>query len=298
MVTVPLIVLHLLKIQAYRISDKSEINGFAKKLKIYGSSLLSNEKPEGFIYGKWFLGFISVTSSQNGKKDKTLYILIKKNRYEEVKKTINDDDDDEDDIKEVKKDKKKEIKMWFRRGNYFWLQYISRVLNVEQYYPRAYQKAIINDILYDYSKIKVVMLYGSPGSGKSMIPILMAKHFNGNYCTKWNPTEPGDALSTLYSEIMPCKKKPLILVLEEFDGIIDKLGNIQSHKHIPIEVRNKTGWNGLLDELQMKIYPHIILFLISNQPPEYINQKDPSYIREGRVDNIYEVRKDSFSKIM
>ena len=299
MVTIPLIILHLLKIQAYRISDKSEINGFVKKLKIYGSSLLSNEKPEGFIYGKWFLGFISVTSSQNGKKDKTLYILIKNKRYEEVKKTINDDDDDdEDDIKESEKDKKKEIKMWFRRGNYFWLQYISRMLNVEQYYPRKHQEAVINDILYDYSKIKVVMLYGLPGSGKSMIPILMAKYFNGNYCTKWNPTEPGDSLSTLYSEIMPCKKKPLILVLEEFDGIIDKLGNIQSHKHIPIEVRNKTGWNGLLDELQMKIYPHIILFLISNQPPEYINQKDPSYVRKGRVDNIYEVKIDGFSKIM
>ena len=186
LITLPLVVLHLLKIQAYRISDKSEINGFTKKLKIFGSSILSNEKPEGFIYGKWYLGFISVTSGQNGKKEKTLYILIKKNRYENIKKTINDDDDDEEEsskIEETEKDKKKEIKMWFRRGNYFWLEYISRMLNMDNYYPRNHQKAIIDDVLCNFKKIKIVMLYGLPGSGKSMIPILTAKHFNGNYCT-------------------------------------------------------------------------------------------------------------------
>ena len=298
-ITFPLVILHLLKIQAFRVSDKSEINGIVNKLKIAGSSILSNEKPEGFIYGKWYLGFISVTTSQNGKKGKTLYILIKKYRYEEIKKTINDDDDDEEisETEETKKDKKN-IKIWFRRGNYFWIQYISRMLNVEQYYPRNHQEAIIDDIVCGFKKIKVVMLYGLPGSGKSMIPILTTKKFNGNYCTKWNPTEPGDTLSALYSEIMPSKKKPLILVLEEFDGIIDKLGNIQPHKHIPIEIRNKTGWNGLLDELQMKIYPYIILFLISNKAPDYINKQDTSYIRKGRVDNIYEVRRNGFSKMM
>ena len=96
---------------------------------------------------------------------------------------------------------------------------------------------------------------------------------------------------------MPTPKKPLILVLEEFDSIIDKLGKIQPHKHIPIEVKNKTGWNGLLDELQMLLYPNMILFLISNKDPEYINSIDTSYIRKGRVDNIYNVNKDSYTKI-
>jgi hypothetical protein len=41
----------------------------------------------------------------------------------------------------------------------------------------------------------------------------------------------------------------------------------------------------------------MILFLISNKDPEYINSIDPSYIRKGRVDNIYNVNKDSFTKI-
>ena len=81
------------------------------------------------------------------------------------------------------------------------------------------------------------------------------------------------------------------------DFIIDKLGKIQPHKHIPIEVKSKTGWNGLLDELQMFLYPHMILFLISNKPPQYINSITPSYIREGRVNNIYNVEKGTFTKI-
>ena len=90
----------------------------------------------------------------------------------------------------------------------------------------------------------------------------------------------------------------MILVLEEFDSIIDKLGKIQPHKHIPIEVKNKTGWNGLLDELQMFLYPNVILFLISNKPPEYINSIDSSYIRKGRVDEKYCVQKGSYQKVL
>ena len=300
-VSLPLILLHVLKIQAFRIADKCEINTIINKLNIKGSTIISNEKPEGFIYGKWYLGYILLSIGQNGKINKTLYIIMKKKRYEEIKNKSEDEKLEEFDIlkeqSKEKKNKKKDIKLWYRRGNYFWLVYHSRMLNVEQYKPYDYQNEIITDILTDFNKIKVVMLYGPPGSGKSMIPILTAKKYSGNYCNKWNPTEPGDTISSVYAEIMPTPKKPLILVLEEFDSIIDKLGKIQPHKHIPIEVKNKTGWNGLLDELQMFLYPHMILFLISNKPPEYINSIDASYIREGRVNNIYNVEKESFTKI-
>lgn len=295
--SIPLILLHIFNIQGFRISDKCEINNIINKLKIKGSTLVSNDKPEGFIYGKWYLGFISVSNGQNNKTTKTMYIIMKNNKYNEIKDKTNEENNKKIDILYKDENETKNIKVWYRRGNYFWLEYHSRLLNVEEYKPYEYQNNIIKNILTNFNKIKIVMLYGEPGSGKSMIPILTAKKCGGHYCNKWNPTEPGDTISSLYGEILPSNDKPLILVLEEFDSIIDKLGKISPHKHIPIEVKNKTGWNCLLDELQMKVYPNLILFLISNKSPEYINSIDSSYIRKGRVDDIYFVEKGSFNKI-
>jgi hypothetical protein len=91
-------------------------------------------------------------------------------------------------------------------------------------------------------------------------------------------------------EAEPTKDKPLIIVWEEIDiqlALIHK--GIESHKNIPILVRNKTGWNTLLDKIQLGLYPNIILLLTSNIPIRKINETledDESYLRQGRMDII------------
>jgi hypothetical protein len=89
-------------------------------------------------------------------------------------------------------------------------------------------------------------------------------------------------------EVEPAKDKPLIIVWEEIDiqlALIHK--GIEPHKNIPILVRNKTGWNTLLDKIQLGIYPNVILLLTSNMDVKKINQMmDESYLRKGRMDII------------
>jgi hypothetical protein len=59
------------------------------------------------------------------------------------------------------------------------------------------------------------------------------------------------------------------------------------HADMPTEVYNKTTWNTLLDDINIKLYPYVIIILTSNLSKDEIDLKyDPSYIRNKRV-NIY-----------
>ncbi len=199
-----------------------------------------------------------------------------------------DESDDDSDMKDKKKSK---IKFYERQGNFFWLTYNSRDINVEKYTPRENQKAVISSLKKEYKKTSnvVSVIHGDPGSGKSMIPILLAKELNGYLCDSYNPTEPGDDIAIIYNTIMPSVEKPLILVLEEFDIIIHRIHNnlIQSHKHIPIQIKDKTSWNTLLDRIDRGLYPNMFFLLTSNSDPIIIDKLDSSYLRKGRVSSRY-----------
>jgi len=152
------------------------------------------------------------------------------------------DSDSSEDNSDEKYKKKSKIKFYERQGNFFWLTYNNRDINVEKYIARENQKKVISNLKKEYKKSSnvVSVIHGDPGSGKSMIPILLAKELNGYLCDSYNPTEPGDDIAIIYNTIMPTVEKPLILVLEEFDIIIHRIHNnlIQAHKHIPIQIYN------------------------------------------------------------
>ena len=119
--------------------------------------------------------------------------------------------------------------------------------------------------------------------------ILIAKALNGSMCKTYSPTEPGDTLRNLYDTVKPTYESPLILLIDEFDGIIDLIhkNEVKCHDNIPIEVRNKTSWNTLLDDINLNIYPFIVVILTSNV--NITTKYEQSYIRPGRVDLYYEV---------
>ena len=72
--------------------------------------------------------------SKNYKKFKDLTDPNKKIDEHEIKK---------DNIIDIDKDK---IKIYERYGNYFWLQYSNRMLDVSAYKPRDSQRKIIDSI--------------------------------------------------------------------------------------------------------------------------------------------------------
>ena len=63
-----------------------------------------------------------------------------------------------------------------------------------------------------------VFLHGPPGTGKSMIGVLLAETMGGVYCNTLKPWEPGDTLGSLHSQVEPSAEKPLIVCFDEFDG--------------------------------------------------------------------------------
>ncbi len=201
------------------------------------------------------------------------------------------DSSDDESVDNNKEKKKSKIKFYERQGNFFWLTYNNRDINVEKYVARENQKVVISNLKKEYKKSSnvVSVIHGDPGSGKSMIPILLAKELNGYLCDSYNPTDPGDDIAIIYNTIMPSVEKPLILVLEEFDIIIHRIHNnlIQAHKHIPIQVKDKTSWNTLLDRIDRGLYPNMFLLLTSNSDPSVIDKLDSSYLRKGRVTSRY-----------
>jgi hypothetical protein len=181
-----------------------------------------------------------------------------------------------------------------RYGSYnnFW--YKIRSITTPSIVERPNQKQILDEItsFHDNAKQSVVFLHGKPGVGKSMIGLLLANHYKGNYCDSFVPWEPNDTLGNILTESMPSKKKPLILVLEEIDVALHKIhaGEIQPHKQFPILINNKTSWNRFFDRIQRGLYPHVLILLTSNKPPEAIHLLDPAYLRDNRVNLIVELK--------
>jgi ATPase family associated with various cellular activities (AAA) len=291
----PLLIGHLFRIQGYKITDQTECNTLIKKLNIKRSTFVQNDKPFGFFYGKWYFGYIcSQESSTQQNSGQVMYIVLRRTHFEAIKKCseieIGDNGEQVD---------QKIIKIRERRGNPWWWEYTERQYNATKYLqkePRDYQSEIIKDMLSivdgKASKSGTFFIYGEPGTGKSLLTLLLAKQIGAYYCDSWKPTDPGDTLSRVYSAISPDEEKPLVLVLEECDKILfDVLdGKIVQHKHILIQVREKSDWNGMLDKVtDLGFYPHTILILTSNVNLDKINERDKSLLRKGRIDKSYHI---------
>ena len=79
--------------------------------------------------------------------------------------------------------------------------------------------------------------------------------------------------------------EPVIIVIEEVDIMIQKIDKgLDKNKEIPIEIYNKTTWNNFMDDL---IFYKIILIFTSNTSKQDIDKIDPSYLRQGRIDEYY-----------
>ena len=211
--------------------------------------------------------------------------------------SINQNQNKPQNINELPIQKIKNINIYERFGCFTSFNYSQREFNVDHIEPRKNQKDIIDNIISFYEKNgnSVAILHGERGTGKSMIPLLIAKALDKeeiiNFCDTFSPIDPGDQFSRLYNKISPTKNSPLIVLLEEFDIIIQQIhyNKIERHLKSPIMIHNKTTWNQFFDRFDRKYYPWTILILTTNVAPDIINSLDPSYIREGRINQIFNV---------
>lgn len=298
MYTFPMILAHLFKIQGYKITDQTECNQLVSKLNIRRSVFYHNGKPYGVFYGKWYIGYIYSNESQHN-QGHTMYLILRRAVYECITDTVGSGDGTTSSSLSSSSSatEKKIIDIRERRGNPWWWEYADRKYDAAKFLkkdPRDYQRDIIDDILSiinnKASRSGTFFIYGEPGTGKSLLTLLLAKQIGAYYCDTWKPTDPGDTLSKVYSTISPDDNKQLVLVMEECDKLILNViqGNVKPHLYIPIPVMDKSDWNSMLDKVtDLGFYPNLILILTSNVSRDDIHEKDASVLRDGRIDKAY-----------
>ena len=284
-------------IRLYTLTKKEECKKIQKKIGTKTSQLSDNNKGIGYSIGYWYIMYIDIIGSEDGDRYKISFIAteITYNNF------MKDDEDNEDNNYVFNKlddiiisDKpRKNINIWESFGNSRSRWYRKRVIKIPNFLPLAHQIPVIEQIIEQYNKTKHVtaFIYGPPGSGKSIIGLLLTKHFSSSYCKYVRLWKPGETLSNLHIEVDPTEEKPLIILLNEIDiPLINITDGIPDHKSLDICIQDKSGWNDLFDDIQIGMYPNIILLLTSNKTATFINELDPSYLRESRIDIISELK--------
>ena len=286
-------------IRLYDLREKETCQIIQKKINKWSSHLTDNGKSYGYSIGFWYIMSISITNNEREGDSYKILMIATEETYDKLIEPICK-------IKEITEENAEPIlnnslktTIYDRCGSYYNIWLKKRSINISNIKFINEQQNII-DKIKEHNNINehtVVFLHGSPGSGKSMIGLLLSSQLNGCYCNNLIPWQPGDTLSYLYSEVEPTKEKPLILVFEEIDIILMKIHNddLPLHKNLPISVHNKTGWNNLMDAIQRGMYPHLIVILTSNKSPKFINELDTSYIRKGRVDITFELKNEKLA---
>jgi hypothetical protein len=303
----------LVGIRLTKLEGNTKINIIRKKI-LY-SSIQNNKEPAGLAIGKWFICFFSETM-QNENSVNIIYLISTKNF---INKILNkndmidtDMDDIDDDIdndmdenntnRNQKKDKKG-ITLYQREGNYWNFRYESRIFYPKRMLERCSQSFILDAIESRYTfedqKLCSIIISGEPGNGKSTIAILLAKRLlilnnyieKVNFVDSWNPTDPGDTFENIYTTILPNKKEPLIVVLEEIDGIITSIHNskIERHKIVPIPMTCKKDWNSFFDKFSNGRYPYTYIICTTNKTFDDFDKMDTSYLRNNRINLKYKM---------
>jgi hypothetical protein len=306
----------------YIINDKKKIVMISKYIK-YSAFVDEEKNPSGFIIGDNFVGFLKVTKS-NHYYEKELSLFINEKYFttflnpsfsqNEITKSIFDSITDDEYVNNVKEDNVKEdnvkqdkevnqdkennnptalVEYWYRSGSYWDITYKKRFLCIN-IIPNKKQREVCKRIIesYEINGKCTSFISGQPGSGKSSLLRILGVHFKSCICKQLRITDPNDSIEVLYNYVEPTKKKPLIILFDEIDTMIDKVHNnkISPHKQMPIEVFDKTSYNTFFDDINDNMYPYVILLLTSNKTKEIIDTEfEGCYLREGRVDEYFEI---------
>lgn len=274
--TLPTFLLRLIRVRLFKITTNRDVISVTRQVANYSTVLVNGTTPAGFFCGRWFCGYVHEIISHQGNSRTEVYLLCTKAKYSSL----------------VDQPKSGEtvrgIKLWERSGNFFHIKYTTRVLNLRGRDSNPSQLDVIAQVkeVFDAKEHAVAYIHGEPGAGKSMAALLLAREMKAALCKTFNPTEPGDSIADLYAQAAPTKETPLVIVLDEVDVILRKLADgIPTVKYIPVAVKDKTTWNSFLDDIDLGLYPWLIVVMTSNKSPEWVEKElDPSYIRPGRVD--------------
>ena len=233
--------------------------------------------------------FIKIDYERIEKEEELNNLLEKKDNESESESENENENENEIDKKENEENNEKLIKYLVKRNaDYDYNGYLLRNIYLEKSRFNDKQLLLFKQVMkfYNSNKSVKVLIDGSIGSGKSYFAFLLAQKLKCYICDTFNPTEPSDSLSNLYTSKKITCQEPLIVLIDEIDTIIEKIHNkrIQRHKHYMIQVHDKLTWNSFMDKIDYGLFPNLILIMTSNTKKEDIDKIDPSYLRKGRID--------------
>ena len=122
--------------------------------------------------------------------------------------------------------------------------------------------------------------------------MMLAEELKGTFVDTFSPTDDNDMLEALYRAAEPTKEKPLIIVLNEVEGIFQAAHKRNGDQQITaapvnVEISNKTKLNSFLD---MIYYENIIVVMTTNWHRRKFDRLDESFLRSGRVHVCAEVK--------
>jgi len=250
--------------------------------------MTDEEKGYGYSVGYWYIVYIDVSDNDNGNYY-TMWFIGTQASFKNLTATT-------DEIQTfqmgIKAEPTKEFNIFERIGSLHNTWFRKRRMPTLKVVPYSSQESVISQIKAQYEKTRhvVALICGPPGTGKSMIGLLLANQYKSAFCNTLKPWQPGDTFGSLYSEVEPSAESPMIIGFDEIDTVITKVNDgIQSHKSLTIQIQDKSGWNSFFDTIQRGLYPNVIVIMTSNRSAEYIRSIDPSYIREKRVDLLFDM---------
>ena len=277
-----LVLLSFCNIHSYIISDNRElIQSILKRfsIKTHFTKLIQEKDISfGIFYGYGYIGYLTSLREQE------MFLLTTKSIYKKMlEMPINNPMPLLNTTTE-----RAWIQVYIRKGTYKNLYYSPFKMDLSHICPLCDQGPILEQIIDLYTKQQraTVFIHGESGTGKSSIGYLLAKQLKGIYCHTFNPSEPGDQLSTLIVD-MQRDDEPIVIVLEEIDVLLMSIHEqeIIKHPEIPISVYNKSTWSSFLDD--MIFYKNILVIMTSNTSKETIDKIDESYLRKGRIHASY-----------
>jgi len=280
------LVTQLFGVRLYVVKEKDIALRIQKRL-TNSSHVADAGKGYGYSVGRWYFTSVSIERNEYGDKY-DIWMIATADSYE----TLTRENDDVAPVGGPDMPVRKAMTVFDRVGSFTNVWFKRRNITLPDIEPRPEQMAVMGAICAHQEKRghTVVFLHGPPGSGKSMIGVMLARRMGAAYCNTLKPWQPGDMLADLYAEAEPTAEKPLVLAFDEFDGALMAIHvGIPTHKAVPISIGDKAGWNKFLDEIDRGMFPHLVLVLTSNRDPAFIRALDPSYIREGRVDLTFAV---------
>ena len=236
------------------------------------ASSYTREKPYGLVIGKCFIAYIA-----DGDEGRMIWL------YRRYPKQAARPDKQEEVRAEITT-----CERWMHKNGSGY-DLIKRYVPVA---PSAQQHAAVDRIIamakqsrangYGYNV--AVYIHGPPGCGKSTIGAMVALRINGTLCDTHMPLDAGDTLSMVVVSAEATEEKPLVLVINEFNRVVesafDRPGEFRYKGGVP-SVCSQSSYNDYMDRLCT--YNGCIFVFTSNLTRTAVEQRYPSSLRDGRI---------------